>query len=177
MPGSGKTGAAKYLSKKLKVKYYSAGMFMRMIAERHNMSLLHLSKVAEADPTIDHRIDSVHKKLEGEDNFVLDSRLGFYFFHDAIKVYLSVRPETAAKRLMKRERKLEASIDSMRKTLAAINERERSAYKRFKDIYGIDIYDKKNYEIVIDTSKMTPVQVNIAVLKEVKRFIPPRKGF
>ncbi len=173
MPGAGKTGASQYLAKRLNLRYYSASVFMRMLAERHNMSLRNLSKMAEG-MALDKRADKLHGNLDKEDNFVIDSRLGSYFFPDAINIYLTVRPEVAVRRLIKREQIIEKDHEMIKKTVKGILEREVEARESFKRNYGIDIYDKKNYEIYIDTSDMTKAGVNKRLLK---RVLALQKGF
>lgn len=166
MPGAGKTGVSQYLSKRLHLKYYSASAFMKMLAERNNMSLRNLSKMADG-VTLDKRADKIHNNLHKEDNFVVDSRLGSYFFPDDINIYLTARPEVAIKRLSKREQVIEKDPEVIKKTVTEIMRREIEAREGFKKNYRIDIYDKKNYEIYIDTSDMTKAEANKGILKRV----------
>ncbi len=173
MPGAGKTGAAKYLSKKLHLRCYSTTAFMKMLAERNNMHLRHLSKLSEG-VTFDRRIDHLHNNLQKEDDFVVDSRLGVYFFPDAINIYLAVKPEIAIKRLVKRELLVEREMETIKRAVREIVKREDEAREAFKKDYGIDIYDKKNYEIYLDTSDMTRARANKVILK---RVLALRKAF
>src|SRR3989338_7586745 len=88
-PGAGKSSVAKLVAKKLKLKHYSTGDYMRQIALKRNISLMELSKIAEKDKTIDKELDNWQiKSGKTKDNFVIDSRLGFYFIPHSIKVLL-----------------------------------------------------------------------------------------
>ncbi len=51
--GSGKSTIAKQLAKKLGLKHYSTGDFMRQMAKDKGVSLLELSRIAEKDKSID----------------------------------------------------------------------------------------------------------------------------
>ena len=76
VPGSGKSTVAKLVAQKLGFRHYSAGDFMRDIAEKRRMSLLELGKAAEKDRSIDHELDRRTAELgKSEDDFVMDLSL------------------------------------------------------------------------------------------------------
>ena len=82
--GSGKSTVAKLLAKKLNYKHYSIGDFMREIAKQRKTTLLELSKEAEKDSSIDKELDQKQIELgKTQDNFVIDSRLGFHFIKNS----------------------------------------------------------------------------------------------
>src|SRR3989338_5108791 len=88
-PGSGKSSVARIIAKKLRLKHYSVGDFMRLIARKRKITLLKLMKQAETDKgKIDNELDAFQIKLRAADNFVIDSRLGFHFIPDSFKVFL-----------------------------------------------------------------------------------------
>ena len=73
--------------KKLKLKHYSTGDFMRQIAKEKSLTLLQLSKKAESDKSIDIELDKRQKDLgKTQDNFIIDSRLGWHFIPKAKKI-------------------------------------------------------------------------------------------
>lgn len=156
-PGSGKSTVAKAVAKKLNLKHFSAGDFMREMASERGISLAELTSLSEKDVSIDREIDERTKSLIGQDNFVIDSRLAFHFLPEAVKIFLKVDPKIAAKRIWKdvegKKRTAEefASEDAV---LKGILERQASEVMRYKEYYNIDFLDENNYDFVLDTSNL-----------------------
>jgi len=134
-PGSGKTTIADFLARRLNLKRYSGGDFMRELARKKGISLLELSKMAEKSFEVDKEIDKMYRKLRKEDNFVIDSRLGFMFLPNSIKIFLSVNPRIGAKRIFKQGRGIEKENTTLTKTLENIGRREKSERLRYKKYY------------------------------------------
>lgn len=177
VPGSGKSTVARLVAKKLGFRHYSAGDFMREIAEKRGMSLLELGKAAEKDRSIDRELDERTVQLgKREDDFVMDSRLAYHFIPGSFKVFLEVDATEAAKRVFgdiekKREgRKVEKESTTLAATLAAIKKRRKSEELRYKKYYNLNPYDEKQYDLVIDTTKATPEKVVERVVAAVKKF-------
>ncbi len=158
--GSGKSTVAKILAKKLNLAHYSTGDFMRDIARKRGITPIELSKIAEKDPEIDKILDERQKKLgEEEDNFVIDARLGFYFIPRSIKIFLDVDIEEAGERIFRQKREDEDYNKTKEMTLEMLKKRLESEKRRYKEYYDIDYYDPGHYDILIDTTSLTPEQV------------------
>lgn len=156
--GSGKSTIAKALSKKLGFEHYSSGDFMRSIAKEKGLTLVELSKLAEKETWVDKELDLRQKILgKKEDDFVIDGRLSWHFIPKSIKVYLKVDDKTAAKRIWgdKDNRKQERFKD-IKELVKKIKQRQTSEIKRYKQYYNLNYHDKKNYDLIIDTSNLTP---------------------
>jgi predicted cytidylate kinase len=156
-PGSGKSSVAKALADKMGYRFYSMGDMRGKMAMDKGMTLDELNALGEKDFCTDEEIDAYQKKLaEKEDNFIIDGRLSFYFIPRSRKVYLDVEEHKAAERLMKshklNDRPDEAPIKSIEEAIDRIHERVESDRKRYRKYYSVDCYDKKNYEVVIDTT-------------------------
>ena len=166
--GSGKSTVAKEIAKKLNLKHYSIGDLMRQMAKERNISLAELGKVAEGDDAVDKELDDRQIKLgKEEDNFVIDGRLTAHFLPDAkLKVFLDCDDKIRAERILKDERKDEESkgVDNI---IKKINEREESERKRYKKYYDVDYCDKKLYDLVIDTSKISVKEVVDKIISSV----------
>lgn len=141
---------------------------MRQMAEERGVSILELSKLAEESDVIDREIDarSADMALSGE-GFVMDARLGWHFIPDSVKVFLEVRPEVAARRVFGAGRHAERENVDLDATLLAIEARTASERDRYLEYYGIDYLDHGHYDLVIDTSDLTPDQVVGRVLDHV----------
>ncbi len=149
--GSGKTTIANEISK-LNFVHISAGEIMRRMAKERNLSLLEFSAYAEKNFEIDKKIDKhqkllVEKEIKKGNNCVVEGRISWFVIKSDIKIFLDADVDVRAKRVMKREK---CSYDDASK---GIKNRELSEYKRFKEIYSIDINDLRNYDLCINTSK------------------------
>lgn len=141
---------------------------MRDMAEERGMSILELSRLAQEDDQIDRAIDARSARLADEGgDFVMDARLGWYFVPDSIKIFLDVDPEVAAHRIFSARRGAEHENVDLAATEAAIRRRTASESQRYKEYYGIDYTDHRQYDLVIDTSHMTADEVVAAILDHV----------
>jgi len=167
--GAGKSTAAKLLAKKLHYKHYSIGGLMRELAVQRKVDFLKLHSLRDSDPEIDKYLDNRQKRLgEDEDDFVLDSRLGFLFITDSIKIYLDVDRKVGAQRVFSQHREDEKN-DTPEKTLKNIRKRETANVKRFRKIYGVNFTDRKNYNMVIDTTRLDADRVVKRIMNFLKR--------
>lgn len=160
-PGSGKSTVAKRLAGALGMQHVSAGDFMRDMATERGITVLELSAIAENDGgRIDREIDRRSKRLgEQEDNFVIDSRLAWHFIPRSLKVFLDVSLEVAAARIFGDRRGEESENVDLLATKAAIESRLRSETRRYASYYGIDWLDRRNYDVIVDTSPLPVSEV------------------
>jgi len=167
--GSGKSTVAKILAKKLGFNHYSMGDLQREIAEERKISLLELSKLEEKDRSIDEEVDQKQIDLgRKEDNFVIDSRLGFHFIPHSLKIYLDCDFEERAKRILADRIRKEHNIN-LENTKKNMMEREKSEKKRYKEYYNLDPSDKKQYDLIIDTTSMSPEKTVDKILEFIKK--------
>lgn len=172
-PGSGKSTVAKELAKKLGFNHFSAGDFMRRIAEEKGISLLELSMQAEDSRDVDEKIDSWTEAIgEADENFVMDARLGFNFIPDSVKIFLDVAENEAAKRIFQDKRPEEKENTTQGETYENIKKRKESENKRYKKYYGIDYMDEDNYDLVIDTTGISVEDVIQKILDFLKNEHP-----
>jgi len=170
-PGSGKSAVAKLLAKKLGLKHYSTGDFMRQMAEERKISLLELSKIAETDRSIDEELDQWQIDIgKHEDNFVIDARLGFHFIPHSIKIYLTAQLNTRASRILSDRIRNEKNIN-LEKTVDNIKKRENSEKKRYREYYKLDPNNEEQYDLVVDTTQITPEQAVEEIIGFLKRKI------
>ena len=166
--GSGKSTVTREVAKKLNLKHHSIGDLMRQIAKERNISLIELSREAEKDYSVDKELDKKQIELKEQDNFVIDGRLTAFFIPNAdIKVFLDCSDEVRAERILKAGREDEKSkhIDD---SIERIKQREESERKRYKKLYNIDYYDKKLYDLIIDTTNLSIKEVVEKIMKAVK---------
>lgn len=166
-PGSGKSTVAKLLAKELKFKHYSTGDLFRKLAVDMGVSFKELGKLALTDKKIDKRIDDYSRKLgEKEDNFVMDSRLGYHFIPDSVKIFLKVEPVEGAKRILSHKRQ-EEEFKTLKEAAEGIRERRHLENERYNKLYKIDMENPKNYDLVIDTTSIPAKEV----VKKIKEHV------
>ena len=163
--GSGKSTAAQKLAKKLNWPRYYIGKIRREMAKKQGLTLAEYNRLGEKDPITDSEVDKYQKKLgKTKDNFVIEGRTSWYFIPHSLKIYLSVDKQEGAKRIFKELKKENSrNEDKNLKTVADVlksqYEREKSDKKRYRKYYQINVYDKKKYDFVLDTTNLNKKQV------------------
>ncbi|MEI6773680.1 MAG: (d)CMP kinase [bacterium] len=120
----------------------------------------------------DLKYEEYQKNLNVNDGIVLDSRLGFYCQPKAFKVYLDVTDEEAARRIFGDKERVGDHYDSLQAVQAATEKRNQDDIKRYKKLYNIDLSDRANFDLVVDTTGKFPQQVAdeiIQVFNEYKK--------
>jgi cytidylate kinase len=158
-PGSGKSTLSRALARRLGFRHYSVGDLMRTLAKKRGTSLLELSREAERDSSIDRELDRMQEELgKKQDNFIMDSRLGFHFIPQSIKIFLEVDEREAASRIFHDLNREERENTSLEKTLENIRRRKASERLRYRKYYGLDCYRKSQYDLVFDTTGLSKEQ-------------------
>ena len=171
--GSGKSTVCKILNEKYGYEIYSTGTIQRKVAEDMGISTLELNKRMSEDPSLDHIIDDAVVELSRKragDKLIYDSRMAWHFAENTFKVYMYVDPTVAARRVFEADRgdvEKYSSVDEAKEKLIA---RSLEENKRFKDIYGVDNFDYKNYDLIIDSTSATPEQIAEAIVTEAQKY-------
>ncbi|MDH7508254.1 MAG: AAA family ATPase [Methanomassiliicoccales archaeon] len=163
-PGSGKTTVCKLLSEKLGMKYVVSGALFRNMAEEQGLTLEEFGKLAEKDPKFDRMLDEQMLRIAREnDSIILEGRLTGYLLNkngiDAFKIYLDAELAERSKRASVRDG---IDIDTAREKIV---ERERCEAMRYERYYGFDPADRSFYDLVIDTTRLSPEEVVLKIVK------------
>ncbi|MFP4424037.1 MAG: (d)CMP kinase [Candidatus Woesearchaeota archaeon] len=169
-PGSGKSTVGKALAKRLNLKRYYIGGILREQAKERGMTIQKFLKKGETDPSIDKDIDEYQRNLgETKDNFLIEGRTSFIMIPHSIKIYLNVDTHTAAERIYNdTQERNEGKSRSIKAVENKIHERMESDKKRYIKYYGTDAFDENNYDIVIDTTSLTPDEVIEDIIKRLE---------
>lgn len=163
--GSGKSTVCEILEKTMNAERVTMGSITRKAAADMNMSIVEFNNYIMDKPEIDRKFDDYQRQYEEkEGNFIIDSRLGFHFVPSTFSFYLSVETGEAARRIMSAHRSTE-TYSSIEEAVSKITERKKIDRDRFKDFYGVDVFDMKNYDCVIDTTKLKPQEVADLMIK------------
>jgi len=154
--GGGKSSVARILSASLGYPIVSAGGMQREIATSMGLTTLQLNEQSAKDRSVDDRIDAYTKQLgETRDQIVVDSRLAWHFIPVAFKVFLTVDALVGAQRVFDASR-AEEKNHSLPETLENNQLRRQLESSRWRTLYGIEMRDYRNYDLVVDTSYAPP---------------------
>lgn len=157
---SGKSTVCRYLKENFGLNVYSIGLIQRSLAEKYNMDICAFNRYMETHPEIDEEIDTELTKIGRRDeDMVLDSRMAWHFVPDSFKVYLSAQLDVAANRVMRDQRGAVESYDSLGEAKNRLIERKSSENLRYITKYGVDCSNPENYDLIIDTTFISPKQV------------------
>ncbi|MBI4439231.1 cytidylate kinase family protein [Candidatus Woesearchaeota archaeon] len=168
-PGSGKSTVADIVASKLGFRRESIGDLMRSLASMKGVSLLEISRLAESDRSIDLELDSMQRELGRKDSLVVDSRLGFHFIPGSFKVFLDVSPDEAGRRIFEAKRRVERENSTLKDTVLNTARRKESELRRYAEFYGLNPFDMSNYDLVIDTTSLSPEEVAAAIVSAFRR--------
>jgi predicted cytidylate kinase len=168
--GSGKSTVSKLLIEAPQADYYCTGSIVRQIADRMGMTVVQLNKYMESHPEIDTEIDDGLKALSKDPRLlIIDSRMAWHFTEGSFKVYLSTDIETGAIRILYANRNGEHCAN-LEDTVRDTRERRLSEQKRYFDSYGVDIKDLSNYDLIVDTTQVTPKTVADIIIFSFERW-------
>ncbi len=175
--GAGKTTVGRMLAEKMNCDFISGGHIRREFAKSKGMTIDELNDLRSKDKTSDIEVDEFQKKLAKElerkkRDIVIESRLGFYFIPNSFKIFLTVDPTIAAERIFYEQRESELKKSSIEETKKTLKIREESDRKTYKELYGLDCYNKKHYDLVIDTTNLSHDEVVAIITEKLKNSLP-----
>lgn len=164
--GSGKSTVSVEIARRLGVERICVGDLYREIARRRGMTALQLNLHAELDDEVDGYVDRLQRDIAGSGRqLVVDSRLAWHFFTDALKVHLVTDRAVAARRVLGRPATSVEHYSSSADATERLRERSESERARFLSRYGADKTRLRNYSVVCDTTSATPDEVVDRVIR------------
>lgn len=163
-PGSGKSTTTQLLAKALRFNTIDMGQVRRKAIRQSGMDFKEFNHWAVAHPEKGDRVfdRQLIKAVRGKKHVVVSSRTAFHFFPKAFNVFLDVNPREGAKRIFndRKNRKAEFSKQlSLKEVQRFTAHRVREERQRYKKLYGLDIFDRKNYTFSLNTSHVPPTKV------------------
>jgi len=164
---SGKSTVAEMVSQKIGYKHYSAGDMQREVAKEMGLSITELNVLEQKDDSIDKKIDAKQAEYGRKDKTVIDGWLSAHFVPKAFHIFLDCSETERVRRRLGHKRQeeffkdAETARDDLRK-------REKANKERWLRYYHFDYTEKKNYDLVIDTTKLTVEEVVESILKALK---------
>lgn len=173
LPGSGKSTVAGIIKQKLGWEYVYAGAIFRKTAEERGMTLEEFGAYCEKHPDVDKELDARQLEIaKKSENLILEGRMAGHLMKqnklNAITVWLDAPIEIRVKRIMQRE------PGDFEQRLAEAKKREASEAARYRKYYGVDLYDRKVYDLILDVSSISAEEAAEAVLKKVNAIKRPK---
>lgn len=158
--GSGKSTICKLLNKEYNFEIISAGSIIREMATNKGISLLEFNKSIVNDVDVDNYVDQAivekNKNIKDNKNVIFDSRLAWHFLEDTFKIFIIVSPYQAALRTYLTRDTKDEKYSSVEEAMNKLVERRVIENRRYKLAYGVNCEDLANYDVVIDTSFISP---------------------
>lgn len=162
--GSGKSTVSKIIIARTGAEYYSTGTACRKMAAEHGMTIDEFNRYMESHPEVDKLIDDGLRALSDDPRtLIIDSRMAFHFVKNTFRVYLTTDPTVSAQRILSDKRAGE-SFDTVEETARRVSARRASENFRYFEKYGVHIMDMQNYDLVLDTTDITPEKVADLIL-------------
>lgn len=157
---TGKTTLFKNLQKKLKWKIFSVGQYFRQYVKNHHLTL---ENAEEQNDKLTRQIDFKAKRLlKTKKHIILEGWMAGIMANDipcTLRVFLTCDDKIRIKRFCQREK------ISYREAKKKILTREKNLFQKLKQIYHrSDFTTKKNYDLIINTSFLTPQEILDKVL-------------
>ena len=175
---SGKSTISKILQEDLNFGIYKNGDYFRKLAMEMGMDVTTFNVYVINHPEIDRKIEYSAKEYAKEhDNFIIDARLGFYAVPESFKVYLKVDINEAAKRAFYDENRKKSE------NFATIEEQKEDMIKRYNleneryfNLYGVRKEDESNYDLIVDTTYITPEQAATIIKEEYLKWLEKERN-
>lgn len=155
------------LERALELPYIYAGQLFREEAALRGMTLAEFNALAQRDAAVDHTLDDRQLELLRRGGVILEGRLSGWLAHrhgiPAFKTWIVCEESERIRRLVERDGgDPESQAEAMRDRV----HREADRYARY---YGADLQDLTIYDLVLDSSDLTPDAVRdriVAALEE-----------
>lgn len=148
LAGTGTSSVTKELALRLNFQSLSSGDVFRAKARELGLTLNEFEVLAKTDTKYDIELDTMIEKYGKEnDNFIVESRLPWYFIPDSIKLKLQCDFKERVKRVAGRD------MMDFEKAKQETEEREAIAAERYRKLYGIEnMSADEHFELVLDTT-------------------------
>lgn len=175
-PGSGKSTASKAIAERLGYEHFSSGDLFRALGKQRGTDVHQTNLEAEKGGDVDRLVDERLQEIGAtQDQVAIDSRLAWHWIPSSFKVFLNLDLEVAAERILKgmdEYRRQHEHIPSDPKEYAArLQERLDVERRRYKAIYGVDVYDHNNFHLIIDTGVYAASEVQERILEAYQRWL------
>ncbi len=150
LAGTGTSSTGKAVADKLGLEFLSTGNMFRAQAKELGLTINELDKLSLTDPVYDKMLDQkIADYGKNNDNFIIESRMAWFFVPDSIKIKLHCDFDTRLARVASRDN---VSLDDARRLTL---EREDAIFDRYARYYGVtDCQADVNFDLVIENTNL-----------------------
>jgi len=165
MAGSGKSTLAKKLAKKYKLKYYSGGDALKVLAIKEgykpikrgwweSQEGMRFLERRSKNPRFDEAVDKRLLEMAQQGNVILDSWTMPWLLKEGFKILLEASSEKRAERIARRD-----GI-SVKKALKALKSKDEKTKAIYKKLYGFKLgEDFAPFHLILDTNDLSEDEV------------------
>ena len=178
--GSGKSTICGILKEKYGFDIFSTGTINREFARKLGISTLELNERLKADPALDKEIDATVTRLSIEkkdEKLIFDSRMAWHFAKDTFKIFLTIDPMEAARRVMNNQRGAEEHYETVEDACNGLLKRGSVERERFIHIYGVDYFDHNNFDLIVDTTSRTPDEIVHIIIENYESYCKDKDSY
>ena len=170
---SGQGTLSNKLQEKLGYEIYRNGQYVRNLAKEKGMSITEFQVYLNEHPDLDREIEkSAANYASTRDLLIIDAKLGWYAIPNSFKIYLKVDIDVAVERAFAdAARKNTEPFASLEEAKEKILYRHQEETKRWQEEYGVNRDDMSNYDLVLDTTNLTPEEVCKEVLNAYENWL------
>ena len=188
-PGSGKSTVAKILVQKLNAERIYVGGIRRELARKKGMTLEELNVYAKTHPETDVDVDkeaaTKARELDHTGKVIIDEGYTqFHFVPESLKVFIKVNWEEGARRIWKdlqqkdtNQARNEGNITSFQQMKQRVLARLEEDSARYQKYYGLDHLDESQYDLILDSTHFTAVQIAEKIIQFLKQNKKTYKWF
>ncbi len=172
-PGAGKTTVLNHLKsfyekKGFTVETHLVGQIFRQIADKLGIPVAELNKNSTLHPEIDKMLDDELKEYSTKINsspsantvYIIDSRMAWKFVDNSFSVRLTVPTIDAGKRIFADSTRSQTDRYScLEDAIEQTRTRKQAEIAKYKKLYGVDLSDSSNYQLIIDTKDSKPSEI------------------
>lgn len=166
LPGTGTSTLCGILEKELGLPYVYAGQIFRQEAASRGLSLAELNELAQTDKSVDLALDKRQIELLRRGNLILEGRMAGWLSHRyeivAIRVWVVCDEDERIRRLVERDG---GDLEEQRRATAERVAQEQDRYRRY---YDADVNDRSIYDLVLDSTGLSPPELAAEVLGAVR---------
>jgi cytidylate kinase len=133
----------------------------RDLATDIGLAFENIQAEAEQSRLFDYLTDLKLIRASLQPKVIVGSRLAAWLVDADLRVWLQAPLETRAKRIFRREPDRYPSYEAV---LYRTLQRDEQNRKRYLQLYGIDINDRSDFDIIINTEKLTAEQVSSLIV-------------
>ncbi len=170
LPGTGTSTLCRLLRDRLGMRYEYAGAIFREEAKKYGMGLPEFGTYCESNPQVDMSLDDMQAGIMLEGNVIMEGRLAGWLARKhgipAFTVWVVCEEQERVRRLVERDGGMaDEQMDAMRI-------RQKSEAARYMRYYEADLDDLTPYDLVLDSTHMSPDQLADQVLQAIEGGVP-----